>query len=91
MKVTVDECVGCPPNMGCLGSGCPYKNSYYYECDHCGAEYVDYRIDDIDLCDECADKYLNELFNECTIAEKAEMLDVDYKYSYYLCVTLDFV
>lgn len=79
MKVEVNDCVGCPPNMGCLGSGCPMRHSYYYKCDECEAEYVDCRIDGMDLCDECADKYLNEMFEQCTIREKAEMLDVEYE------------
>ena len=32
----VDECVGCPKEMGCLGKACPYMNVPVYTCDHCG-------------------------------------------------------
>ena len=33
-----DECVGCPPEMGCLGSICPNRNVPHYFCDYCGEE-----------------------------------------------------
>ena len=35
---TENECVGCPPNMGCLGAGCPNRNVLHIECDECGEE-----------------------------------------------------
>jgi len=33
-----DECVGCPPEMGCLGSMCPNRNVPRIYCDICGEE-----------------------------------------------------
>lgn len=57
MSVTLEnECVGCPPNMGCLGDSCPNRNVAHYYCDKCGAE-VDpedlYDVDGVDLCEDC--------------------------------------
>ena len=31
-----DECVGCPPEMGCIGSACENKNVPHLYCDECG-------------------------------------------------------
>lgn len=36
-----DECVGCPPEMGCLGDGCRYRNVPHIYCDICGEEICD--------------------------------------------------
>lgn len=56
MKEIVNECVGCPPEMGCLGSTCPYVNVTRYYCDRCGEEIYPeelYRVEDDDLCESC--------------------------------------
>ena len=36
-----DECVGCPPELGCLGQLCPYQNVPRCYCDECGEEITD--------------------------------------------------
>ena len=33
-----DNCVGCPPEMGCLGSACSNRNVPVFVCDDCGCE-----------------------------------------------------
>jgi hypothetical protein len=48
-----NECVGCPTEMGCLGSICPNRNVVRYYCDHCGSEEKLYHYDDSELCEEC--------------------------------------
>lgn len=53
-----NECVGCPKEMGCIGSSCRYRNVPYYICDCCGAdeEYdgVDiYEFDGKHYCSDC--------------------------------------
>ena len=51
-----NECVGCPPERGCLGEGCPNRNVPYYYCDECGEEYSPEELYDYDgqmLCTEC--------------------------------------
>ena len=34
-----NECVGCPKEMGCLGSACPYRNVPHLYCDECEDEF----------------------------------------------------
>lgn len=53
MKQVENDCVGCPPEIGCLGSACPYINVIHYYCDHCGAEETLYEYDDEELCKYC--------------------------------------
>lgn len=54
-----DRCVGCPPEMGCLGSSCPNKHVEVLVCDRCG---TDYRVKEgigpngEDLCIICTSK-----------------------------------
>lgn len=62
MSIRYDnECVGCPPELGCLGEACPNRNVPIYICDICGAECCeeDIRIDTISgghICVECIDE-----------------------------------
>lgn len=49
-----NECVGCPPEIGCLGSGCPYVNVKRLYCDDCKEETDTlYIIDNKEICAEC--------------------------------------
>lgn len=51
-----DECVGCPPERGCLGEGCPNRNVPHYECDCCKWEFSPYDLflyDDEMWCRDC--------------------------------------
>ena len=60
-----DECVGCPPNMGCLGDRCKYRNVPYYFCDICGDESDPEEMRDVDgymYCESCFDKYVDETY-----------------------------
>ena len=75
MKVKDDLCVHCPAEMGCR-DGCPYINRYHYECDICGSDDAEYQIEYEDYCEDCADKYLNDIFNQYTVDEKARLLNV---------------
>ena len=49
-----DECVGCPPEMGCLGSSCKYRHVPHLYCDNCEAD-VDklYKFNGMELCIDC--------------------------------------
>ena len=52
-----NECVGCPPERGCLGSSCPYINVPRLYCDVCGEEDEElYEYDDEQLCADCLRK-----------------------------------
>ena len=77
MRRYENDCVGCPPDMGCLGRACPYANVPYDYCDICGSDDAKYRINDEDYCEECVKAYLQDAFDELTILEKAEALDID--------------
>ena len=49
-----DQCVGCPPEMGCLGPSCPYRDVPVLICDCCGEEVYDlYLIDGEQYCADC--------------------------------------
>lgn len=56
-----NDCVGCPPEMGCLGDGCPYRNVPYYYCDECGKNATLYHFDGEELCIDCIKKRLEEV------------------------------
>ena len=49
-----NECVGCPKEMGCLGSGCPYTHVPHLYCDKCDAEVETlYNTEEGQLCEDC--------------------------------------
>ena len=61
----VDECVGCPPERGCLGRACPNRNIPIWYCDECGDEGVDlYEVDDEEVCAKCALQMLPKVHTE---------------------------
>lgn len=54
VKYDKSGCVGCPSNLGCLGTGCPQCWETIMECDKCGEEVDElFRLDDVDLCEDC--------------------------------------
>ena len=51
-----DECCGCEPSMGCLGSSCPNRNVPHFICDECKEEYDPEELLDVEgdwLCKDC--------------------------------------
>lgn len=54
-----NECVGCPPEIGCFGGSCVKRNVPHYYCDECGAETTLYHWDDRQLCAECVIEQLD--------------------------------
>ena len=62
-----NECVGCPSDLGCMGSACPNRNVPHYDCDECGEELAPGELYDYEgemLCSKCLlDKFT-------TIADK---------------------
>ena len=49
-----NECVCCPPGMGCLGDSCPNRNVMHLYCDKCKDDVeVLYDYDGEELCEEC--------------------------------------
>jgi len=55
MKKIENQCVGCPPERGCMGSACPHRDVEVIYCDCCGCEIGDelYEVDGEDLCEDC--------------------------------------
>ena len=53
-----NDCVGCPPEMGCIGNLCKHTNVPHWYCDECGAEETLYYVDNQELCGNCALKAL---------------------------------
>ena len=53
MRRIEDECVGCPPEMGCLGDSCPNRNVVHFYCDRCHQEETLYYYNGEEVCQEC--------------------------------------
>lgn len=56
-----DECVGCPPDIGCIGDYCPYKNVPRCYCDDCEEENQLYWFDGQQLCLDCIEARLERV------------------------------
>ena len=65
MKKIENECVGCPPEIGCLGNSCPYQNVVRFYCDRCGDEATLRHYNDEQICADC-------LLKEFEIVEGSE-------------------
>lgn len=70
-----NQCVDC--GLPCLGNSCRYRNVPVDYCDECGSEYAEYRIDGEDLCEDCVKEQIRDAFNDLTLSEQAELLDID--------------
>lgn len=66
MERIENHCVGCPKEMGCLGSACSVRNVKVTYCGVCGEEICDeiYNVDEEDLCKECFAEYLVESYKD---------------------------
>ena len=58
MIVTESECCGCPRELGCILSACPYYKVTRFYCDNCGQEEDLWYFDDEELCVGCILKQL---------------------------------
>ena len=75
----INYCVGCK-DMGlhCLGSSCPNSKKYIEVCDNCDNN-ADFFIDKHAYCKSCAKTYLADIFDNLTVEEKADTLQIDCK------------
>lgn len=73
MKKIESFCVSC--GLPCLGRACPNHSGTVYYCDECG-DYAKYQIENNDYCESCAKEYIQEAFDDLTMSEKAELLDI---------------
>lgn len=78
MRKYENECVGCPPEMGCLGRSCPNMNVPRDYCDVCG-DYAEYTIDGEDYCEKCANEMLNKFFDGLTVFGKTDVLGFSFQ------------
>ena len=52
-----NECVGCPPEIGCLGDVCPNRNVPRFYCDECKFETDElWTINGYEVCEDCLKK-----------------------------------
>lgn len=72
MMISRNECIKC--DEYCIGNQCPLKDIVVHYCDECTYRRADYIIDGIELCENCAEKFLNEEFNDLSVEEKADSL-----------------
>ena len=72
MRRIENQCVDC--GLPCYG--CSYSHVEVRYCDECGTEGAEYVMDNDDLCEDCAEKRLNEEFNCLSVYEKAEVLGI---------------
>lgn len=56
-----NECVGCPPEKGCLGEFCPNRNVIRLYCDKCDSEETLYLYDGKELCIDCIREMLEKV------------------------------
>lgn len=69
-----DFCVGCPPEMGCLGKSCVYMDVPVYYCDTCHCENAEYQYENEEICEECLIKKINLEWSVKSVEEKANLL-----------------
>ena len=74
-----NECVDCPPDLGCIGSACKYKNVPRYYCDICGKNICDYIPKKSDI------KIMGMGVTECTIKKHC-----DYRQIRKICKQADY-
>lgn len=71
-----NQCVGCPPEKGCIGKSCPYMNIPVRYCDVCG-DYAKYNLEnESDICADCARKLLQKIFCDISISRKEKLFNI---------------
>ena len=57
-----NDCVCCPPELGCLGTSCPKRNVPVTVCDDCQDEGINiYEFEGEQLCIYCIEKRLKKV------------------------------
>lgn len=76
MTIEENGCVGCA--LPCVFERCPYYKIQRYYCDKC-KEPADMEIDGEHLCNDCAEKAVNEEIAALPFSEKCVLLGIDVK------------
>lgn len=87
-----NECVGCPKEMGCIGSSCPYVHVPHYYCDDCESEddkfyhfYFGWGEDtDKIYCRECVLNHITTEMIDAYFEQDNFYEEDDIKYFYYI-------
>lgn len=74
-RIIENRCVDC--GLPCLGNACPYRNVSTDYCDYCFGNKAKYRIGNRDICEDCASKIIKETFDDLSLLEQAEAVDID--------------
>ena len=69
-----DDCVGCPPEIGCFGNSCPKRNIPHTYCDRCGDEAKLYSFDDEEICENCFEQEMIAVFNDLSFEDKLDLM-----------------
>lgn len=68
-----NECIGCPLEIGCMGSSCPNLNVPRAYCDSCGDEAEEfYYYDGEWLCKEC---YIEAILEGAETATTEDLIE----------------
>lgn len=68
----VNECAGCET---CSSGYCSQLNVERHYCDDCG-NTAEYTLDGYELCEDCVSARLDDLWNELSLDEKAEIFEL---------------
>lgn len=73
-----NNCVNC--GLHCLGKDCKNVDVPTHYCDYCNKQVLaEYKIEEDDFCKKCANDYLQNLFNDLTIQDRAKVLELTLK------------
>jgi len=61
-----NQCVGCPPERGCMGESCRNRNVPVMICDDCGDECQElyYGTDGQEVCNVCLKHHVDKVVIE---------------------------
>ena len=76
-----NQCCDCAvPGYPCLGDSCPRLNVPVHYCDSCNDDvHAAYEMDGEHYCENHAQEYLKDCFNNLSIDEQAEILKIKIK------------
>ena len=76
-----NHCCDCAvPGYPCEGSSCRYMNVPVYYCDFCYNDtHAEYDIGGEHCCEDHAKGYIKEAFDELSLLEQAELLNISLK------------
>lgn len=74
-----NQCCDCAvPAYPCKESDCPLLRVPIYYCDYCGCNCNSlYDIEGEQYCEDCTKKYLKEVFEDLSVEEQAQILEVN--------------